>query len=312
MGKVNKGEALEMLRNGTTQTEVANHFGVTRQAITPLVRELESNDIAVVKHTAGRKPSSDVKSYTFEDMIDINIKALEALSKVPALEKEIERLNRENEALRKLNDEKLRFENAVQQGHIMSNFTEHIDSRTENLRLSIDITHLPIIETKDTCIPAECLLLCTPTIERKEYLLEMSSVEERLGDDAKKVVQFAKHFGIPAAKQLYGKGIGYDRFREFIESRLGPDGIDRPMFNLYGSTGGADPLQFFFYRLSEVIIEEIQKRDNRIKLLEEKLDAITAQAESLKKMHNHRDIAPEIVEFSNELAEHIKTINNQG
>ena len=139
----------------------------------------------------------------------------------------------------------------------------------------------------------------------------MASVEEKLGDDADKVVQFAKHFGIPAAKQLYGQGIGNERFREFIETRLGPDGIDRPMFNLYGTTGGADPLQFFFHRLSEIIIEEIQKRDNRIQFLEEKLDAVTTQAESLKRFHNHRDISPEVVEFTNELAEHIKSLDKE-
>ena len=311
MGKINKGKALEMLQNGTTQTEVANHFGVTRQAITPLVRELESNNISVVKHTAGRKPLSDVQTYTFEDMIDINIKALEALSKVPALEKEIERLSRENEALRKLQDEKRKFENAVQQGHIMSNFTEHIYYTNENLRLSIDITKIPIFITQDSCYAGKSVLLCTHNYERKESLLSMASVEEKLGDDAGKVVQFARNFGITAAKELYGKGIGYERFREFIIDKLHmePTGFEKPQYNLYGTTG-KDPLQFFFQRLSDIIIDEIQIRDNRIKYLTTENETLRAKVESQSRLNSHRDIAPEIIDYADELADRVKDLTN--
>lgn len=349
MGKVNNSEALEMLKNGETQSAVARHFGVSRQAITPLARQLESQDVEVVKGEVGRPKNGNGNGHdTFEEMVRRDIAAREALLELPKLQSRVTVLERENAGLRKIIDDWQRMKNAYQQGDINSYFTERIDFRTKNLRLSIDITKIPIFFTQDSCYSGKKVLLCTPNQKyryetnqettpfytfwlmfiqrygytlklptilhdtRKELIPDMSGVEERLGDEADRVVQFAKHFGISAAKQLYGKGIGYERFREFIEERLGPDGINRPMFNLYGSTGGADPLQFFFHRLSEVVIDEIHKRDNRIKFLEEKLDAATSQVESLKKLHNHRDIAPEIVDFTTELDEHIKTINNQG
>jgi transposase-like protein len=97
---VDVAKVLQMLREGGSTQAVAEHFGVSRQAIDLRRRKfIETGQLVdkraprkVVFSSEGDKPEAkDYSSVSLDQLIDLAIEAFDGLKKIPKLEAELER-----------------------------------------------------------------------------------------------------------------------------------------------------------------------------------------------------------------------------
>ena len=96
---------LQMLQEGRSTRDVADHFSVSRQAIDLHRKRFISQGLLQQKR-AGRapktinkppKPLSLTKGYSLEELIDLVLEAFTALKRMPALEADLERYKHDYE-----------------------------------------------------------------------------------------------------------------------------------------------------------------------------------------------------------------------
>ena len=99
---------LQMLQEGRSTREVADHYSVSRQAIDLHRKRFISQGILQEKR-AGRvqkpvnKPHPLTQGYSLEELIDLVLEAFTALKRMPALEADLERYKNDYEtALREI------------------------------------------------------------------------------------------------------------------------------------------------------------------------------------------------------------------
>ena len=76
--RVDKEKALAMVKGGMTQTAVAEHYGVTRDAISKLIKRTEANKDVIAKYRENKA----------EIMEGIQVELLSAVSEAPIKEKQ--------------------------------------------------------------------------------------------------------------------------------------------------------------------------------------------------------------------------------
>ena len=114
---VDRNTVLQLLKEGKTSQSIATQFGVSRQAIdlhrkefirTGLLPAASAVPLPVttpqtITPAISAKPTSAItpKEISLDQMIDLFIKAFDALKRIPELEAEVERFRREHENLLK-------------------------------------------------------------------------------------------------------------------------------------------------------------------------------------------------------------------
>ncbi len=111
---VDRNTVLQLLKEGQTSQSIAAQFNVSRQAIDLHRKEfirtgllpgtaipLPATKLQTIASTISSKPTPAVspKDISLDQMIDLFIKAFDALKRIPELEAEVERYRRDYEGL---------------------------------------------------------------------------------------------------------------------------------------------------------------------------------------------------------------------
>jgi len=107
---VDRDAVLEMLREGRSTRQVAEHFGVTRQAIDLHRRDFISQGLldgrragrptaaARVPRTPSAPPQGPAPPASLDDLIEVAIRAFTALRELPQVQAELNRCRQERDA----------------------------------------------------------------------------------------------------------------------------------------------------------------------------------------------------------------------
>jgi transposase-like protein len=124
---VDRDVVLDMLKEGKTTQEIANKFGVSRQAIDLHRKDFISNGLlhdqrAPRTRTETREaPPPERDTVSLDEQIDLVIKAFGALKRLPKLEAELETCQRQYEdaahEIRLLRDAEQRRQNQERRWH---------------------------------------------------------------------------------------------------------------------------------------------------------------------------------------------------
>lgn len=90
-GKINKDEAVRLLKEGKGTDEIGKILGVTGQAVRQFRRKAIEHGMLEGNVKRGKSSLRDNGDITLENLSDIIIDALEARKKLPAVEAELEK-----------------------------------------------------------------------------------------------------------------------------------------------------------------------------------------------------------------------------